>query len=110
MVLCAVWGGGGGATKLFRATGMVFIVLAQGHHISPVMYTRYERVRCIAVIGRTIELVLVVAQDIRDNGRRPATACLFSCALQVFRPLAWQPLYGSWCSALPGQTEPLYLV
>ena len=40
VVLRAVWG----ATTLSYAKEVVFVVLAPGHRISPVMHTRYERV------------------------------------------------------------------
>ena len=106
MVLQAVWG----ATRLSRAKEVVFVVLTQGHRISPVMHTRYERVLWMTRIARTPGPVQVLVQAIWESGLRPPTTGPFGRALHVVRLLGWQPLEGWWSWIVPGQTEPLHLV
>ena len=106
MVLQAVWG----ATRLSRAKEVVFVVLMQGHRISPVMHTRYERVLWMTRIARTPGPVQVVVQAIWESGLRPPTTGPSGRALHVVRLLGWQPLEGWWSWVVPGQTEPLHLV
>ena len=106
MVLQAVWG----ATRLSRAKEVVFVVLTQGHRISPVMHTRYERVLWMTRIARTPGPVQVLVQAIWESGLRPPTTGPFGRALHVVRLLGWQPLEGWWSWVVPGQTEPLHLV
>ena len=48
VVLRALWR----ATHLSRAREIVFSVFTKGHHISPVMHTRYERVLWMAWVAR----------------------------------------------------------
>ena len=106
MVLQAVWG----ATRLSRAKEVVFVVVTQGHRISPVMHTRYERVLWMTRIARTPGPVQVLVQAIWESGLRPPTTGPFGRALHVVRLLGWQPLEGGWSWVVPGQTEPLHLV
>ena len=105
MVLQAVWG----ATRLSRAKEVVFVVLTQGHRISPVMHTRYERVLWMTRIARTPGTVQVLVQVIWESGLRPPTTGPFGRALHVVRLLGWQPLEGWWSWVVPSQTEPLHL-
>ena len=88
MVLQAVWG----ATRLSRAKEVVFVVLMQGHRISPVMHTRYERVLWMTRIARTPGPMQVLVQAIWESGLRPPTTGPFGRAMHVVRLLGWQPL------------------
>ena len=69
MVLQAVWG----ATRLSRAKEVVFVVLTQGHRISPVMHTRYLRVLWMTRWARSPGPVQVLVQAIWESGLRPPT-------------------------------------
>ena len=60
MVLRAVWG----TTRLSRAKEVVFVVRTQGHRISPVMHTCYERVLWMTRNARTLGPVQVLVQAI----------------------------------------------
>ena len=106
MVLQAVWR----ATRLSCAKEVVFVVLTQGHGISPVMHTRYERVLWMTRIARTPRPVQVLVQAIWESGLRPPRIGPFGLALHVVRLLGWQPLEGWWSWVVPGQAEPLHLV
>ena len=78
-VMRALWG----ATRLSRAKEGVFTVLSKGHHVSPIMHTRYERLLWLARVARRPGVTLVFTRAIRESSGRPPGTGPVGRALQT---------------------------
>ena len=97
--------GGGG-----RAKEIVFTVVSKGHHVSPIMRTRYERLLWLARMARRPGVTQVFTQAIWESGGRPPGTGPVGRTLHTAATLGWSSREGWWCWDIPGQEHPLHFV
>ena len=105
-VVRALWG----AARLSQAKEVIFIVLSNGHRVSPIMHMRYERLLWLACLPRRPGVTQVFAQAIGELGGRPPGTGPVGRALRTAASLGWTPREGCWCWDVPGQEHPLHFV
>ena len=103
-VLHSLWG----TSRPGRAKEIIFVLLVQGHRVSPHMKTTYDRVCWLLAVARTPGTLQVVVQsciEARQAQVRPTTSGPVQRALLELESLGWRQADHWWVWNVPGVPE-----
>ena len=103
-VLHSLWG----TSRPGRAKEIIFVLLVQGHRVSPHMKITYDRVCWLLAVARTPGTLQVVVQsciEARQAQVRPTTSGPVQRALLELESLGWRQADHWWVWNVPGVPE-----